>query len=403
MKTEKIIKNRNLIFLLGAVIITIGFFNFQINKTSAAYYDLIPGDDIVVDIINPPDPAPDPVNCKEFTLPNGGVICYTLTTDISPTHIQYNWGLDSEPAVTWTATFTIIRKPANVGNITVFTNALDNGESGPFYGYNAVCGYDYGYAVACLSSANFYGNTGGQSSTAGGTATLTALRGGSQSFFTDLRIGLSLTAGGSSGLELQVPGFVINIKQYNYSVSPTSLTFQANQNGSSPVSQPITVQNTSMGDLSISVTDNATWLTVTPISLSLPNAGDTTAVLASVNTTNLSPGTYNAIITFNDPNVVNNKTVSVSYTVASGATPALSAQWTENSLTSKTINTASPECGPVKGDGSKDCTIPLTFWNSGATGSSVTVEVLPKCVANRSDNTFTVDSIICPTITLIAP
>jgi hypothetical protein len=99
----------------------------------------------------------------------------------------------------------------------------------------------------------------------------------------------------------------------NISLSTSSLTFNAVQNSSIPSYQTFTVNNTGDGTLNSSVSSNQSWLTVNPTS----NVGNGGTVTASINTTNLTPGAYNATITVTDANATNSpQTISVTYNVA---------------------------------------------------------------------------------------
>ncbi len=93
-------------------------------------------------------------------------------------------------------------------------------------------------------------------------------------------------------------------------LSPTSLAFTATTSGSNPGNQSIGVNNSGGGTLSWSVTDNANWLTAT-------QSGNT--VVASVNKSGLSAGTYNGTITIAASGATNTpQTVPVSLTISSG-------------------------------------------------------------------------------------
>jgi hypothetical protein len=74
--------------------------------------------------------------------------------------------------------------------------------------------------------------------------------------------------------------------------SPPSITFTGTVGGTNPAAKPISISNTGGGTLSWAASDNAAWLTLSPVSGT--NSG---TVTASVNTTGLAAGTYNAIIT----------------------------------------------------------------------------------------------------------
>lgn len=93
-------------------------------------------------------------------------------------------------------------------------------------------------------------------------------------------------------------------------LSPTSLAFTATASGNSPGNQSIGVSNLGGGTLSWTVTDNANWLTAT-------QSGNT--VVASVNKSGLSAGTYNGAITIAASGATNTpQTVPVSLTISSG-------------------------------------------------------------------------------------
>jgi hypothetical protein len=96
------------------------------------------------------------------------------------------------------------------------------------------------------------------------------------------------------------------------SLNPISLTFSANQNGPLPPTQSFTITNTGGGILNWSVSDNASWLDENPTS----GNSNSQAITVSVNTTDLTPGTYNATITVSSSNADNSpQTVAVAYVV----------------------------------------------------------------------------------------
>lgn len=430
---SKIIKNRNFVFLFAFVIfVAVGYYTFPVisqamialERCVEEYnYCLNSGDDIYVEIINEPDPYVEPVNCRHVFTLEGGDICYTITSTVDTgtpdNKIVYRWG-SADPSITLTTTIKIISKPANVTDIYSFSNSWAYDAPGTTYnGYNAICDpmfpLDTWDFLACLMPPCYYdgppgspeaeqcvaqgvpgddGNTGGLVSTSSFTLPLKILRGGTQTFVNDVRLTFNSGVRWTQDASL-LPGFSVTVRKYNYNVNPTSLTFGANQNGTLPAPKSIIVQNSSIegSGLNISVSDNASWLTVTPFSLSLPNAGDPGAVNASINTTNLAPGTYNATIFFNDPNVVNNKTVNVSYTVSgSAAAPTLKAVWNETNST--TINKTVSAGGSI--------TLPFTFSNTGNPGSVITVRC-PKGAIASEIGTNNVTSPICPDVVLTVP
>ncbi|GMU24032.1 MAG: hypothetical protein AMXMBFR13_41090 [Phycisphaerae bacterium] len=97
---------------------------------------------------------------------------------------------------------------------------------------------------------------------------------------------------------------------------PTSLNPSTVQ-GTSPANQSFTVSNSGTGTLTYSITDNVTWLSVTPSSGTSTGEADTITVQYTA--ASLGVGTHNATITISDPNATNNpQTVAVTLTVTSG-------------------------------------------------------------------------------------
>jgi glucose/arabinose dehydrogenase len=113
------------------------------------------------------------------------------------------------------------------------------------------------------------------------------------------------------------------------SVSPTSLAFSGTAGSANPAAKTISVTNTGGGALSFTASDDASWLTVTPGSGSAP--ADLTA---SVNTSGLAAGTYNATVTVSAPGVSGSpKTIPVTLTLSPPAPPALAVSPTSLSFT----------------------------------------------------------------------
>lgn len=77
-------------------------------------------------------------------------------------------------------------------------------------------------------------------------------------------------------------------------VMPTALTYYAVLGGANPPSQAITFTRTASGTVTITASDNATWLTVSPATKSMTTSA---TFAAAVNTNGLSAGTRNATIT----------------------------------------------------------------------------------------------------------
>jgi hypothetical protein len=98
-------------------------------------------------------------------------------------------------------------------------------------------------------------------------------------------------------------------------VSPTSLAFTAQQGGSNPASQVLSISNKGGGTLSWSVSDNAGWLTLSPAS----GTGNGT-VTATVTIGSLAAGTYNATVTASATGA-SAVTVPVTFTVTAAPVP----------------------------------------------------------------------------------
>jgi hypothetical protein len=80
--------------------------------------------------------------------------------------------------------------------------------------------------------------------------------------------------------------------------NPTSLTFVATQGGANPTPQSIGITNTGKGTLNWSASDDASWLSLTPVSGSTTT---TSTMQATVNAAGLTASTYTTTITITDP------------------------------------------------------------------------------------------------------
>jgi len=77
-------------------------------------------------------------------------------------------------------------------------------------------------------------------------------------------------------------------------VSPSSLTFTATQGGTIPSSQVITLSKYNKRQVGWTISDSATWISVTPTSGALTQIDQ---VAVSVNCAGLGAGTYNGLVT----------------------------------------------------------------------------------------------------------
>ena len=106
-------------------------------------------------------------------------------------------------------------------------------------------------------------------------------------------------------------------------LSPSSLNYTATQGAANPVNQNISLTNTG-GILNWTVSDNASWLAVSPAS----GSGSST-LTASVNTAGLTVGTHTGTLTVS-PAGSSSKTVAVTLTVNAPATSSVTLTWNPN-------------------------------------------------------------------------
>ena len=105
-------------------------------------------------------------------------------------------------------------------------------------------------------------------------------------------------------------------------VSPSSLTFSAQEGGANPSSQEIRIKNSGEQSLNYNITDDADWLSVKPTSGS--STGGENAHTVSVVINSLGEGTYSGTITITDPNASNSaSSVNVTLTVSKQPPPEI--------------------------------------------------------------------------------
>lgn len=78
------------------------------------------------------------------------------------------------------------------------------------------------------------------------------------------------------------------------STSPKTLTFYAVQGATNPPNQTLTVRRTQSKQATLTASDNAAWLTVSPTTTSMTTSA---TIMVTVNTSGLGAGTYNGTIT----------------------------------------------------------------------------------------------------------
>jgi hypothetical protein len=106
-------------------------------------------------------------------------------------------------------------------------------------------------------------------------------------------------------------------------LSLSSLSYAATQGAANPANQNISLTN-SGGTLNWTVSDNASWLAVSPVS----GSGSST-LTTSVNTAGLTAGTYNGTLTVSAAGT-SSKTVAVTLTVSAPTTSSVTLTWNPN-------------------------------------------------------------------------
>ncbi len=126
---------------------------------------------------------------------------------------------------------------------------------------------------------------------------------------------ITVTAAGATNSPQTVPvTLTVTVPPPTIGLSPTSFSFTGVQGGANPATQTLSITNTGGETLSWSVSDDAPWLTLTPTAGTAPSS-----VIATVDTTGLTAGPYNATITVTAPGATNSpQTVPVTLTVTTG-------------------------------------------------------------------------------------
>jgi len=103
-------------------------------------------------------------------------------------------------------------------------------------------------------------------------------------------------------------------------IGPASLSFNAVAGQANPANKTLEIWNSGTGTLDWSVSDDAAWLALTPISGSSTGDQDVVTVAASVDITGMTAGSYPATITITAAGATNTpRTASVSLQISEGA------------------------------------------------------------------------------------
>ena len=132
---------------------------------------------------------------------------------------------------------------------------------------------------------------------------------------------VTLSATGATSVTIPVTFTVTAAPTIN--LSPSTLSYAATQGAANPTNQNISLTN-SGGTLSWTVSDDASWLAVSPAS----GSGSST-LTTSVNTAALAAGTYNGTLTVSAAGT-SSKTVAVTLTVNAPATSSATLTWNAN-------------------------------------------------------------------------
>lgn len=106
-----------------------------------------------------------------------------------------------------------------------------------------------------------------------------------------------------------------------FTASPTTLTFDAIQDETHPPNQTISVYRTRSNQVTLTASDNVSWLTVSPATTSMTSVA---LLTVTINTSGLAVGTHNATITIKVGKRTRTK-IPVTLTVSPSSQPPSSA------------------------------------------------------------------------------
>ena len=163
----------------------------------------------------------------------------------------------------------------------------------------------------------------GSSNTLSVSASTTGLAGGTVS------APIMISASGATNTPQTITASLTVTAQPALGLSPTTFSFTATQGAANPAPNTLNVTNPGTGTLTWSVTDNASWLTLTPASGTTTTG--TNPVTLSVNTLGLLAGPFTAAITVTATAATNSpQTIPVTLTVSAPATSTATLAWDAN-------------------------------------------------------------------------
>lgn len=130
-----------------------------------------------------------------------------------------------------------------------------------------------------------------------------------------------LSATGASNITVPVTFTVTSVQ--TISLSPSNLNYTATQGAANPANQTVSLTSTG-GTIPWTVSDNASWLSVSPTS-----GNSSSTLTTAVNTSGLAAGTYNGTITVSATGSTS-KMVGVTLTVSTPTTSSATLTWTPN-------------------------------------------------------------------------
>lgn len=136
-----------------------------------------------------------------------------------------------------------------------------------------------------------------------------------------------------------------------FTVSPTALTFNGVRDGTSQPDQTLSVSRKRTNQTTITTSENASWLTVSPATTSMTTQAMLTV---AVNTSGLAAGTYNATITIKVGKAM--KTVPVTMTLSSPPS-ATTATLAWNAVTDPSLSGYNVKVGTASGLYSRTITV----------------------------------------------
>ena len=126
------------------------------------------------------------------------------------------------------------------------------------------------------------------------------------------------------------------------SVSPTTLSYSASSSSPTPPPQTVTFSKNSIVTKSWTVTDNATWISVSPTIGTISREQD--QITVTVNASGLAAGTYTGTVNINIGGQLNAVPVTL---VVSGGTPTSTSGSTTTTSSGSTTSTPSIQLNPV--------------------------------------------------------